>query len=108
MEILETIPIYTVPNWTIFLIFGGLILAGFCAAFLNETEWVGFVILILAIIITLTGIITAIIYRDTVFSHNEYIVRISNIPINEFIDKYEITKRFEYSDVVQVKEIVKK
>ena len=108
MEILETVPIYTGPDWTVFLIVGGLILMGICAAFLNETEWVGFVILILAIIITLTGIVTAIIYRDTVFSHNEYIVRVSNIPINEFIDKYEITKRFEYSDVVQVKEIVKK
>lgn len=107
MEILETIPIYTGPDWTVFLIVGGLIL-GVCAALLNETEWVGLVILILAIIITLTGIITAIIYRNTVFSHNEYIVRISNIPINEFIENYEITKRFEYSDVVQVKEIVKK
>ena len=81
---------------------------GISAILLNETEWAWLIILILAIIITLTGIITAIIYRDTVFSHNEYIVRVSNIPINEFIDKYEITKRFEYSDVVQVKEIIKK
>lgn len=108
MEILETIPIYTGPDWTVFLIVGGLILMGVCAALLNETEWVGLVILILAAIITLTGIVTAIIYRNTVFSHNEYIVRISNIPTNEFIENYEITKRFEYSDVVQVKEIVKK
>ena len=108
MEILETVPIYTGPDWTIFLIVGGIILIGVGAAFLDGTEWVGLVIFILAIIITLTGIITAIIYRNTVFSHNEYIVRVSNIPINEFIDKYEITKRFEYSDVVQVKEIVKK
>lgn len=81
---------------------------GVSAAFLYETEWVGLAVFILAAIIAFTGIITGIIYRDTVFSHNEYIVRISNIPINEFIDKYEITKRFEYSDVVQVKEIVKK
>ena len=108
MEILETIPIYTGPDWTVFLIVGGLILMGVSAILLNETEWAWLIILILAIIITLTGIITAIIYRDTVFSHNEYIVRVSNIPINEFIDKYEITKRFEYSDVVQVKEIIKK
>ncbi len=107
MEILETIPIYTGPDWTVFLIIGGLILMGICAAFLNETEWVGMIMLILAAIMTLTGIITGIIYRNTVFSHNEYIVRVSNIPINEFIENYEITKRFEYSDVVQVKEIKK-
>lgn len=108
MEILETVPIYTGPNWPFFLIVGGLILIGASAAFLYETEWVGLAVFILAVIITFTGIITAIIYKDTVFSHNEYIVRISNIPINKFIDKYEITKRFEYSDVIQVKEIVKK
>ena len=108
MEILETIPIYTGPDWTVFLIIGGLILMGVSAALLNETEWIGLVILILAIIMTFTGIITGIIYKNTVFSHNEYIVRISNMPINKFIENYEITKRFEYSDVVQVKEIVKK
>ena len=108
MEILETVPIYTGPDWTVFLIVGGLILMGVSAAFLYETEWVGLAVFILAAIITFTGIITGIIYRDTVFSHNEYIVRISNIPTNEFIENYEITKRFEYSDVVQVKEIVKK
>ena len=108
MEILETVPIYTGPNWPFFLIFGGLILMGACALFLYETEWVGLVVFILAVIITFAGIITGIIYRNTVFSHNEYIVRISNIPVNEFIENYEITKRFEYTDVVQVKEIVKK
>ena len=108
MEILETIPIYKGPDWPFFLIIGGLILMGACAALLNDTEWVGLVVLVLAAIILFTGIITAIIYKDTIFSHNEYIVRISNMPINEFIENYEITKRFEYSDVVQVKEIVKK
>jgi fatty-acid desaturase len=107
MEILETVPIYTGPDWPFFLIVGGLILLG-VSAILYDTEWVGCVILILAIIMVFTGIITALIYRNTIFSHNEYVVRISDISVNEFIENYEITKRFEYSDVVQVKEIVKK
>ena len=108
MEILETIPIYTGPEWPFFLLIGGLILMGGSAMLVHDTEWVGFVILILALIMVFTGIITGIINRNTIFSHNEYVVRISNIPVNEFIEKYEITKRFKYSDVVQVKEIVKK
>lgn len=108
MEILETIPIYVGPDWPIFLILGSLFLMIVDAIFMYATEWVGLVIMILAVIILLTGIITGFMYRDTIFSHNEYIVRVSNIPVNEFIENYEITKRFEYSDVVQVKEVIKK
>ena len=108
MEILETIPVYTGPTWPFFLILGSIVLMAACALFLYETEWVGLVVLILAIIMAIAGITTAVIYKNTIFSHNEYIVRISDMPINEFIEKYEITKRFEYSDVIQIKEIVKK
>lgn len=108
MEILETIPIYKGPDWPILLILGGLFLMIMVAIFLYDTEWVGLVILILTVIMILTGIIAGFIYRNTIFSHNEYIVRVSNIPVNEFIENYEITKRFEYSDVIQVKEVIKK
>ena len=108
MEILETIPIYTSPDWPSFLVLGGIALMVSCAIFLFDTEWVGLVVFILAVIIVFTGIVTTIFSRDTIFSHNEYIVRISNMPVDKFIENYEITKRFKYSDVVQIKEIVKK
>ena len=107
MEILETIPIYGVPDWVGILFLSSIIL-GIIAVILKDTEYVGLIIgLIAAIGILLTGI-SGIIFNNAEFKHNEYVVRITNMPAQEFIEKYEVVKHFDYSDVIQVKEIEKK
>lgn len=107
MEVLETIPIYTAPSWPMITFFIGLGIAILCIDLLGDTEYAGVIIGIIAVIVTLVGIISFIILRETEFSHNEYIVRITDMPAQEFIEKYEVVKRFDYSDVIQVKEIEK-
>ena len=108
MEVLETIPIYTAPSWPMITFFIGLGIAIFCSIVLGNTKYAGVIVAIIAAVVILVGIISSIILRKTEFSHNEYIVRITDMPAREFIDKYEVVKRFDYSDVVQVKEIEKK
>lgn len=108
MEILETIPIYTAPNWPIITFFIGLGIAIVCSIFLGDTEYVGVIVGFIAAVVILVGIISSIILRKSEFSHNEYIVRITDMPAQEFVEKYEVVKRFDYSDVIQVREIEKK
>ena len=107
MEILETIPIYGVPDWVGILFLSSIIL-GIIAVILKDTKYVGLIIgLIAAIGILLAGI-SGIIFNNAEFKHNEYVVRITNMPAQEFIEKYEAVKHFDYSDVIQIKEIEKK
>ena len=107
MEIIETIPIYGIPGWVGILFLSSLVLA-LVSAFILDTKYIGAIIaLISAIGILLSGI-SAIIFNKAEFKRNEYIVRITNMPVQEFIEKYEIVKHFEYSDVIQVKEIENK
>ena len=108
MKILETIPIYGPPAWPVILFFIGLGIALFSAVALHDTEYVGIIVALIAVIIILVGIISGIILRKSEFDHDEYIVRITDMPAQEFIEKYEVTKHFDYSDVIQVKEIEKK
>lgn len=108
MEILETIPIYGPPDWPLITFFVGLGIAIISIAALHDTEYVGIIVAIIAVIAILTGIISLIILRESEFDHNEYVVRITDMPAQEFIEKYKVVKHFEYSDVIQVKEIEKK
>lgn len=108
MEIIETIPIYTAPNWPIIVFFIGLGIVIFCCIFLGDTEYAGVIVSFIACIVMLVGIISFVILRKTEFSHNEYIVRITDMPAQEFVEKYEVVKRFDYSDVIQVREIEEK
>lgn len=107
MEIIETIPIYGPPTWSNTLIFIGLGIVIFAIATLYNTEYVGPIAVIIALIIILVGIISGIILRESEFDHNEYIVRITDMPAQEFIEKYKVIKHFDYSDVIQVREIGK-
>lgn len=107
MEILETVPIYGPPFWPIIIFFIGLGLAILSIAILGNTEYVGFIVAIIASIFMLGGLISLFILRESEFEHNEYIVRITDMPTQEFVEKYEVTKHFEYSDVIQVREIEK-
>ena len=108
MEILETIPIYGPPDWPLITFFIGLGIAIISIAVLRDTEYVGMIGAIVAVIAILTGIISLFILQESEFDHNEYIVRITNMPAQEFVEKYEVIKHFDYSDVIQVKEIKNK
>ena len=108
MEILETIPIYGLPNWVGILFFASLALAIIAIIIGKDTEYAGIIIACIAIIGVLLSGISAIVNREAEFKRNEYIVRLNDMPAQEFIEKYEVTKYFEYSDVIQVREIEKK
>ena len=107
MEILKTIPIYGVPDWVGILFLSSIIL-GIIALILKDTEYVGLIMGLIAAIGILLASISAVIFNRAEFKHNEYVVRITNMPAQEFIEKYEVVKHFDYSDVIQVKEIEKK
>ena len=108
MEILETIPVYGPPDWPLITFFVGLGIAIISIAVLRDTKYVGMIAGIIAVIAIFAGIISLIILHESEFDHNEYVVRITNMPTQEFIEKYEVVKHFDYSDVIQVKEIEKK
>lgn len=108
MEILETIPIYGIPNWVGILFFVSLGLAIIAIIISKDAEYAGIIIACISIIGILVSGISAIINREAEFKRNEYIVRITDMPAQEFIEKYEVTKHFDYSDVIQVREIEKK
>lgn len=107
MSILETIPIYETPTWPgiLALIGLGLIVVGM--TIIADTDYAGIVALVVGLIIFLVGIGLLFILNNTEYSHDEYIVKIDSIPTKEFVEHYDVTKRFEYSDVVQVREITK-
>lgn len=108
MEILETIPIYGPPDWSLITFFIGLGIAIISITVLRDTEYAGMIGAIVAVIAILTGIISLFILQESEFKRNEYIVRLNDMPVQEFIEKYEVIKRFDYSDVIQVREIEKK
>lgn len=108
MEIIETIPIYGIPNWIGILFIVSLILALIAIIIGKYTEYAGIIIACISIIGILLSGICAIINREAEFKRNEYVVRLNDMPAQEFIEKYEVTKRFDYSDVIQVREIEKK
>ena len=107
MEILETIPIYGVPNWPIITLFVGIGIVIFAAGCLHDTEYVGLIVGMLGVIAVVGSLLATVVLHESEFKHNEYIIRLTDISAQEFTEKYEVTKRFEYSDVIQVKEIGK-
>lgn len=109
MEIIETIPIYGIPGWVGILFASSFILALLTSIFALKIKYNIVVIMtIIAIISLILSGISAIVFSKAEFKHNEYIVRITDMPAQEFIEKYEVVKHFDYSDVIQVKEIEKK
>lgn len=107
MEILETIPIYGPPMWPIILILCGFGLVILSITVLNDTEYADVIVALIGAIIAIAAFVSLIILRNAEFKRNEYIVRITDITAQEFVEQYDVTKRFEYSDVIQVKEIEK-
>ena len=107
MEILETIPIYGPPMWPIILILCGLGLVILSITLLNDTEYAGIIVALIGTAIAVVAFIFLIVLRNAEFKRNEYIVRITDITTQEFVQQYDVTRRFEYSDIIQIKEIEK-
>lgn len=107
MEILETIPIYGPPMWPIILILCGLGLVILSITVLNDTEYADVIVALIGVAAAIVAFVFLIILRNAEFKRNEYIVRITDITTQEFVQQYEVTKRFEYSDIIQIKEIEK-
>jgi len=108
MEIIETIPIYGTPIWITILVICGFGAMLFSIVLVDVTKYACWIVLFIGALTVLTGLGCLIALKDTEFKRNEYIVRITDMPAQEFVEKYEVTKHFEYSDVIQVKEIEKK
>ena len=90
MEIIKTVPIYELPDWIIIMICAGFVIMVMVVAGLRDTKVVGPILGILSLIVLISGIILA------------------DMPASEFIEKYEVVKHFEYSDVFQIKKIENK
>lgn len=106
MEIIKTVPIYGPPGWP-FILIGVSIVVALIAAGLSNTEYIGPIAALLAMSMFTVGIIASIILENAEFKRNEYIVRITDISTQEFVENYEVIKHFDYSDVIQVREIEK-
>lgn len=107
MEIIETIPIYKVPDWPAFVLLAGLVISVIGGMIASNREPVFTIIICICLVTILFGLASFLIIGKSEFSHNEYIMRLSDMPAQEFIERYEVTKTFEYSDVIQVREIEK-
>ena len=107
MQILETIPIYETPIWPVIVAIIGLGLMIIGMIIISHTDYVGVIALIIGLSMFIIGAAFIFILNNTQYSHDEYIIKIDSISTKEFVEHYDVTKRFEYSDVIQVKEIGK-
>ena len=108
MEVIETIPIYGMPDWVGILLLSSVGLAILTIIFALNTKYIGTIMALVSVIGLIVGFISAIILSKAEFQGNEYVVRITDMPAQEFIEKYEVVKHFDYSDVIQIKEIENK
>ena len=107
MEILETISMYKEPIWAILMC-----ICGFCIAVASLLAWVTndccdppAMLLICTIIVPLCIGIAGIICCNEckTYVRDEYIVRLTDISVQEFAEEYTVVERYPYSDVIRVK-----
>lgn len=104
MEIVDTITVMTIPLWEI--IVTAVLFLVFLLCFVSDNgdddvrAFVGTSCFIL-FIVTFFVFIVGGVYM--VPDHEEYAVRITDMPANEFTRNWEVTKEYKYTDVIQVK-----
>lgn len=106
MRLIETIPIHSTAIWVAII---GVIFFIFTIIFAFVYVWTNkkpILIIFIAsmIIVSIMAGLTLTHAADT-FNHEEYIVELTDITARDFFKEYEITKTFEYSNVVQIKAI---
>ena len=106
MRLIETIPIYNTADWvaitgTIFFIF--TVIFAFVYTCTNKKSM--FIIFIVSMIIVSIMLGLTLTHAADTFNHEEYIVELTDVTAQDFFKEYEITKTFEYSNVVQIKAI---
>lgn len=104
MEIVDTITIMTIPLWEIivtavlFLVFVGCLVSDNDMS--DIPAYIGIPCFILSVIMFFVFIVGQ---AYTVPDHEEYVVRITDMPAVEFARDWEVTKEYKYTDVIQVK-----
>lgn len=103
MEIIETIPIYTSPNWLMWaFIIAGILFAICLLSHNNDSTVIVIMGVVSAVILIASLVIAKVGWLDT-YNHDEYIVKVNDISAIDFYKDYTLVKTFEYSDVWQVK-----
>lgn len=103
MEIVDTITVMKVPIWMyIVTMVTALVLIG-CMISNSDSTATAF-IGVISFILTFAMIFIFLIGQAyTVPDHEEYVVRITDMPAVEFARDWEVTKEYKYTDVIQVK-----
>ena len=106
MEILETIPMYFAPTWLIITAVITTIFSIVMVSIINDTCSIFTIIItIISIIICLTSIIIIATGKLDEYKYDKLIIKISSeVSFEEVMNKYEIIKHYEYSNVYEVKE----
>ena len=104
MEVIKQIPVYETPLWIPILGLVSFVVLLFAFAVLHDTEYVGGIIACIALIGILLSVIGAIFLDHSELKGYNYVVRITDMSANEFLEKYTVIKHYPYSDVFQVEE----
>lgn len=105
MEILETIPMYFAPTWLVIIAVITAIFSILMGIMINDTySTFTIIITIISSIICLVSIIIIVTGKLDEYKYDKYIIKISpETSFEEVMDKYEIIKHYEYSNVYEVK-----
>ena len=107
MEILETIPMYKEPIWASLMVVFGFAIAFFALIIMLKTDFSGFIFLVLVVLPICIGIAGVIFCSECkIHTHDEYVVRLNDISVQEFAEEYTVVERYPYSDAIRVKKVV--
>jgi len=106
MRLIETIPIHSTATWVaiigvIFFVF--TLIFAFVYALTDKKSML--IIFIASMVIVLIMLGLTVTHAADTFNHEEYVVELTDITARDFFKEYEITKTFEYSNVVQIRAI---
>lgn len=106
MEILEIIPMYFAPTWLVIIAAITAIFSIIMATIISDTYSISAIIItVISTIICLVSIIIIATGKLNEYSYDKYIIKISSeVSFEEVMNKYEIIKHYEYSNVYEVKE----
>lgn len=107
MEILETIPMYKEPIWASLMVVFGFTIALFTIIIMLKEGFRRLIFLVLVVLPICVGIAGGIFCSECkIHTHDEYVVRLNDISVQEFAEEYTVVERYPYSDVIRVKKTV--
>ncbi len=108
MNILETIPMYKEPIWASLMVVFGFTVALFTyIIMLKEGGFSRLIFLVLVVLPICIGIAGVIFCSECkIHTHDEYVVKLTDISVQEFAEEYTVVERYPYSDAIRVKKAV--